>query len=77
MDNYQTAHAHAGQPFPAAENPQNPAIRSDPQGSTVIAGYRLLKALGSGTMGEVWKVADPRGNIYAAKILRSKLAIKP
>lgn len=42
-----------------------------------LAGYRLLKALGSGTMGEVWKVADPRGNIYAAKILRSKLAIKP
>ncbi|WP_215523661.1 serine/threonine-protein kinase [Varibaculum prostatecancerukia] len=42
-----------------------------------IAGYRLLKALGSGTMGEVWKVADSRGNLYAAKILRSKLAVKP
>lgn len=42
-----------------------------------IAGYRLLKALGSGTMGEVWQVADRQGNLYAAKILRSKLAIKP
>lgn len=77
MDNYQTAHAYAGQPFPAAENPENSTVRSVPQGSTVIAGYRLLKALGSGTMGEVWKVADSRGNLYAAKILRSKLAIKP
>ena len=42
-----------------------------------IAGYRLLKALGAGTMGEVWQVADRQGNLYAAKILRSKLAIKP
>ena len=42
-----------------------------------LAGYRLLKALGSGTMGEVWQVADRQGNLYAAKILRSKLAIKP
>ncbi len=77
MDNYQMPHPYAGQPLPAAENPENSTIRSAPQDSTVIAGYRLLKALGSGTMGEVWKVADPWGNLYAAKILRSKLAIKP
>ncbi len=62
-------------------SPSMPAVNQG--GSTVsqipfhIAGYRLLKALGSGTMGEVWKVADSRGNLYAAKILRSNLAIKP
>lgn len=66
----------AGYEFPQmpVANQGAPAAQQTP---FYLAGYRLLKTLGSGTMGEVWKVADPRGNIYAAKILRSKLAIKP
>ena len=77
MDNDQTAHSYAGHRFPAAHNSENSAQQQSNQRTTDIAGYRLIKALGSGTMGEVWKVADPWGNCYAAKILRSKLAIKP
>lgn len=77
MDNQQRAHSYAGRTSPAAENLEKSSLPPATQPSSVIAGYRLLKALGSGTMGEVWKVADSRGNLYAAKILRSKLAIKP
>ncbi|WP_311588283.1 serine/threonine-protein kinase [Varibaculum massiliense] len=77
MDNYRTAHSYAGRTSPAPGNPASSLRKYSPPPPLNIAGYRLLKALGAGTMGEVWKVADPRGNIYAAKILRSKLAIKP
>ncbi|WP_071128776.1 serine/threonine-protein kinase [Varibaculum massiliense] len=77
MDNYRTAHSYAGRTSSASGNPESSLRQYSPQPPLNIAGYRLLKALGSGTMGEVWKVADSRGNVYAAKILRSKLAIKP
>ena len=77
MDSYQTAQPSAGSAFPVAGNSKKSAVQSSNVQTATIAGYRLLKALGSGTMGEVWKVADPWGNLYAAKILRSKLAIKP
>ena len=77
MDNYLTDPSYADRTSAASENLGNSSLPPSSQPSSNIAGYRLLKALGAGTMGEVWQVVDPRGNLYAAKILRSKLAIKP
>ena len=39
------------------------------QGSN-IGGYTLIKRLGGGAMGSVWKVRDDGGQEYAMKILR-------
>lgn len=53
------------QPFKLS--PQNP------DGQRVASGYRLLKRIGKGSFGEVWKAEAPGGVEVAVKIIRGSL----
>ena len=56
-------------PVPQAERGGRPASFPYHPGDAILPGYRLVKRLGRGGFGEVWKATAPGGMTVAIKVL--------